>query len=715
MSDIPQLERLKSALKSSGVEQAFEILDEMLSLQTQTDPGKLQDLYIDGLVGLLAKNPDPTALQEIDRRLRQTPGYWENPRKIEVHAQAILDAVSERPTLKAALATADSVAALKGYGASPTLQTTHANALFEVSLRPDSKGLEHAERIQQIPNFRDSQEIQFACARTCCNTTSRASNLKEIDRALRILESLPSLNESPALQESLERAQRNRTRFVSLGAAPDRSPPWKTIVFAGCFLFFGGGGVFFATRPETAAPLAIASPSPSASVTSPLEAEFSQFLKEGRKALTNQNYEEASIDATMALRRAKKLKSDEGISESLDLMASAALRNSEPEKAADCFAEVPPAYRSKLTESHLVKAEQAFKEQQPKTLLWEMSAVIDLFRLDAKTIPPVQLERAATLSERGELYSQASQIQEQMGALIDASRLAESAEEFDRALDLLQRHVEKHPDEAPRIADFQKRAGSKTLLAAEAAFLEKDLKQADTLANAALKTLEGVSGVNDEVARVHTVRAKTAFLTEHYGEAVALAKLAVTASPNDERLDRLSTYRSKDAAVVTRDELDIDTFVFPPAVKTGKFYTYAYYLGSVGDFVSGGGEELFQPPKDDLKTSLTYGRKERGVTVRLTSYEGRSYSFTFDAGGEKLLKPGLYVGATRAPFNHNNPGLDFSGNGRGSNSSRGKFVVHEIVWGPDREVASFAADFITGNQSGEKPAYGKVRYNSAYE
>ena len=235
------------------------------------------------------------------------------------------------------------------------------------------------------------------------------------------------------------------------------------------------------------------------------------------------------------------------------------------------------------------------------------------------------------------------------------------------------------------------------------------------MANAALKTLEGVSGVNDEVARVHTVRAKTAFLTEHYGEAVALAKLAVTASPNDERLDRLSTYRSKDAAVVTRDELDIDTFVFPPAVKTGKFYTYAYYLGSVGDFVSGGGEELFQPPKDDLKTSLTYGRKERGVTVRLTSYEGRSYSFTFDAGGEKLLKPGLYVGATRAPFNHNNPGLDFSGNGRGSNSSRGKFVVHEIVWGPDREVASFAADFITGNQSGEKPAYGKVRYNSAYE
>ncbi len=715
MSDQSQLERLMDALKRSDVEQGFELLDEVLSLQNQADPARLQNVYIEGLFSLLNKIPSATALQEIDRRLRQTPAYWEDPEKIARHASALVASVSDRPSYQEALATAESVAALKGYGASSVLQLAHANALFEVSLRPESKGLDPIERIQRIPSFRDSPEIQFACARSCCNVTSRASNLKEIDQALQILKFLPSLAESAPLQESLERATRNRSRFESLSAGPSKSRSWKVPALIGSLLILGGTAVFTAFQRNLEAPPAPPSPTARATAHSPLEAEFSKFLAEGRKALTEQNYDEAAVDATMALRRAKTLKSDEGVSNSLDLLGSTAIRRKEPEKAEHFFADVPLSFRSKLSERHLDTAEKAVEGQQSEILLWEMSAVLTLFKLHPESTPADQLRRAARLCEEGKLYSQASQIQEQMGEFIKASQLAESAGEFERALGLLRRHVNDFPKEASRITEFQKRAGIKSLLAAEAAFVEKSLDEAEALAETALLTLEGVSGVNEELARVQTVRAKTAYFQERYPDAVSLAKLAVTASSNGERLNRLKAYREKDAAVVTRDELVVDTFVFPPGVKTGRFYTYAYYLGSVGDFVSGGGEELFQPPKDDLKATLTYGRKEKGVTVRLTSYEGRSYSFTFDAGGENLLKPGVYDGATRAPFNHNNPGLDFSGNGRGSNTSRGRFIVHEIVWGHDREVSSFAADFITGSQQGDKPVYGKVRYNSAYQ
>ena len=138
------------------------------------------------------------------------------------------------------------------------------------------------------------------------------------------------------------------------------------------------------------------------------------------------------------------------------------------------------------------------------------------------------------------------------------------------------------------------------------------------------------------MAEAYTILAKSAFLSDRYKEAIKHAQKAFDASPNEDRKQRLATYKYKDASVVTLDELDVDTFVFPPAQKTDKFYTYFYFLSS--GYQGKVTEELFQPPKDDIKARLAYGKPEQGVRVRVESYTGRYYSVEFDGDRKKAAK-----------------------------------------------------------------------------
>lgn len=60
----------------------------------------------------------------------------------------------------------------------------------------------------------------------------------------------------------------------------------------------------------------------------------------------------------------------------------------------------------------------------------------------------------------------------------------------------------------------------------------------------------------------------------------------------------------------------------------------------------------------------------------------------------EALKPGLYEGATRYPFNElNEPGLTLSGNHRGNNRNTGYFRILEVDFGPGDTVNRFAVDF----------------------
>ena len=109
---------------------------------------------------------------------------------------------------------------------------------------------------------------------------------------------------------------------------------------------------------------------------------------------------------------------------------------------------------------------------------------------------------------------------------------------------------------------------------------------------------------------------------------------------------------------------------------------------------------------------------DNGVTVRVTEFgtSGSSWGTYFAAPNEALLTPGHYSGAMRWPFQSaGRPGLDVSGDGRGSNALTGNFTVHELVWDTSHaHVIRFAASF-EQHSEGKPPALtGIVQYNSLY-
>jgi hypothetical protein len=65
----------------------------------------------------------------------------------------------------------------------------------------------------------------------------------------------------------------------------------------------------------------------------------------------------------------------------------------------------------------------------------------------------------------------------------------------------------------------------------------------------------------------------------------------------------------------------------------------------------------------------------------------------FSAGTGKPLKIGTYENARRHPFSGAQPGLDFSGTGRGCNTLTGRFEVKELVMGPGNTLDRFHATF----------------------
>ncbi len=90
------------------------------------------------------------------------------------------------------------------------------------------------------------------------------------------------------------------------------------------------------------------------------------------------------------------------------------------------------------------------------------------------------------------------------------------------------------------------------------------------------------------------------------------------------------------------------------------------------------------------------------------------WTLEFAAPGEMPLTAGVYLNATRYPFQSLNvPGLDIYGQGRGSNTLTGEFTVHEVVYGPAGEVLVFDASFELHNEGRDPALTGHVRFVAA--
>jgi hypothetical protein len=133
-----------------------------------------------------------------------------------------------------------------------------------------------------------------------------------------------------------------------------------------------------------------------------------------------------------------------------------------------------------------------------------------------------------------------------------------------------------------------------------------------------------------------------------------------------------------------------------------------------GDYI---GQGLSYSYTDDTAV-IQYSRNyDNGITINIHNLPNEPsdwWTLNLAAPNDEEIQPGVYEGAERFPFqNPNNPGLSFSGNGRGCNTLTGRFEVQEVSYDGSGNVLSLIADFEQHCEGGTPALWGSINYTSA--
>ncbi|MGZ5039946.1 MAG: hypothetical protein ACXWBQ_04315 [Usitatibacter sp.] len=133
-----------------------------------------------------------------------------------------------------------------------------------------------------------------------------------------------------------------------------------------------------------------------------------------------------------------------------------------------------------------------------------------------------------------------------------------------------------------------------------------------------------------------------------------------------------------------------------------------------GDFIGAGQNKTFTRADGLFYTQSNTALP--GAQVMLQNIFGTPYEFwllNFAPAPGQPFGPGTYENAERYPFmSPGHPGLSVAGEGRGCNTSTGRFTVYEVEYGPLNILTKFAADFEQHCGGGFPALFGAVRYNS---
>ena len=667
------LANIEQQIREAELSAGIGMLDQVLALQGQVDDHDLQMAYVRSIIFLISKNPADSVLNDLYERLQKTPAYSQDEKLVEEHGKALVEASGKSPDHHSSLQRARAIQTLKGYGASKALQAAHAEALLKASEKPGGKIFDLAKEVSQIPSFRDSVEIQFVAARMLCDYNGQAAGLRELNQAIDDLQALPLLSEEPRLQESLERAKRNRERFFELEPVAAGTSSWKRLAIGGGVLgvlLVGGWALSSSDKSEPVAVAVTPSATPAQVDTLSIERdELAKYLSKSNDAYEKKDFENAGVYAGMALKRAEALNDEQSLAQCYDLLASSYLYKGEKAQIS-LLQKIPASHLPALADSHLEAAQSYHQNNQIDSLKIELAILSHLAEQSKNGKLDQTTEKAYLLCEERKLWALGGAMQLHLGNLEKAADLVERSEDLELAEKLL----------------------------------------AKTANSGKFRTTAAGKEVS---AKAHTVLAKAEYLDGHYKAALEHAEAANQDAPNADRKERLAAYKFKDASVVTLDELQVSTFVFPPAEKTTESYTYFYVLRR--DRSGASQETVLQPPNDEFHTTVAYGDPENGIAVLAEAYTGGGFLAAFDADQQRALAPGLYEDATMYPYNNNNPGMDFNENGSGYGRRVGKFKVHEITYRGD-ELSALALDFIFDRDGkSPNPVFGKIRYNSHFK
>lgn len=119
--------------------------------------------------------------------------------------------------------------------------------------------------------------------------------------------------------------------------------------------------------------------------------------------------------------------------------------------------------------------------------------------------------------------------------------------------------------------------------------------------------------------------------------------------------------------------------------------TSLWFGSEAGDYIGQGALASYLPPTATLAARGTADY----ATISVDSPEtGQWWTLDVAAPPGETLQPGFYTGAVRAPFRGTGqPGLSFSGTGRGCNTLTGTFTVHSIATDSAGAITSLDVTF----------------------
>ena len=147
-------------------------------------------------------------------------------------------------------------------------------------------------------------------------------------------------------------------------------------------------------------------------------------------------------------------------------------------------------------------------------------------------------------------------------------------------------------------------------------------------------------------------------------------------------------------------------FSSPASAQTG---TTALFIDSqTGDTVGGGTTHTVEPADASFSVSSFSNR----VSVQVTAPSFTPHWFLdFSVPTGQQVQPGEYINARQWPFTTFG-GISVSNNGSGCSRSTGRFVIHEITFGPSGTVTAFAADFEVHCNDADPGLFGAIRFHS---
>jgi hypothetical protein len=148
----------------------------------------------------------------------------------------------------------------------------------------------------------------------------------------------------------------------------------------------------------------------------------------------------------------------------------------------------------------------------------------------------------------------------------------------------------------------------------------------------------------------------------------------------------------------------------PYMSQLAKAPTGVFLTGQPGDYIVGNQTLTFLPSNASISVTGGIG----GVHVSLnTPGFGHFWYLDFVPPSTLPLTAGDWGSATRYPFESpTKPGLDVSGDGRGSNTLTGDFEILEEAFDSSGNITSFDALFEQHSEGAVPAAFGRVRFNA---